>query len=534
MSDTPSPVSTPVNLGETTTTMLSPKPPGGDAGNVGVGVGVASVTSPQPETLSNSSVASNPSLEKVIGTTKTIGKRVTGTIKSLKGGVRSAWQHTVGSCSGITPGGDGSPPAHRSFSSSSFFASSSSTHSANNNNNNNNKDTSEFDVSRRAQFTSALDDSDVVDMETLRQLSWCGVPPARRALVWSLLTGYAPPASTRRLEAITRKRTEYSECAGQHSEVLDIDLSDSTNNSTHSLAHYVSAAGGRITESDLKMRKQIYMDAVRTCPGAALFQSEWGLKALQRILYVWSARHPASGYVQGINDLATPFMCVFLLDALSRDGATKNLTVSVLLELAAEDVGALLANLEKDALVRAEADAYWCFSKLLDSIQDYYTFAQRGLQQVLHKLAGIVHRIDPQLHQHLVDVGLDYTHFAFRWFNCLLMRELPMTIVVRVWDTYLAEGPNFPDLHVYVCAALLCGWSHLLLQMDFGEIMIFLQNPPTATMSIADAEELLSKSFMYQQLFANAQAHLDSPSASPALVGSNNLMDSTVNHKEKA
>jgi hypothetical protein len=27
---------------------------------------------------------------------------------------------------------------------------------------------------------------------------------------------------------------------------------------------------------------------------------------------VWAIRHPASGYVQGINDLATPFYQVFL------------------------------------------------------------------------------------------------------------------------------------------------------------------------------------------------------------------------------
>jgi hypothetical protein len=36
------------------------------------------------------------------------------------------------------------------------------------------------------------------------------------------------------------------------------------------------------------------------------------LQSLERILYVWALRHPASGYVQGINDLATPFYEVFL------------------------------------------------------------------------------------------------------------------------------------------------------------------------------------------------------------------------------
>jgi hypothetical protein len=35
------------------------------------------------------------------------------------------------------------------------------------------------------------------------------------------------------------------------------------------------------------------------------------MQSLERLLYVWSVRHPASGYVQGMNDLATPFMAVF-------------------------------------------------------------------------------------------------------------------------------------------------------------------------------------------------------------------------------
>ena len=35
-------------------------------------------------------------------------------------------------------------------------------------------------------------------------------------------------------------------------------------------------------------------------------------RALERILYVWAIRHPASGYVQGSNDLVTPFFEVCL------------------------------------------------------------------------------------------------------------------------------------------------------------------------------------------------------------------------------
>lgn len=39
----------------------------------------------------------------------------------------------------------------------------------------------------------------------------------------------------------------------------------------------------------------------------------------QRLLYVWHMRHPASGYVQGINDVATPFIVVFLSEHVPLD-----------------------------------------------------------------------------------------------------------------------------------------------------------------------------------------------------------------------
>ena len=47
-------------------------------------------------------------------------------------------------------------------------------------------------------------------------------------------------------------------------------------------------------------------------PDIQLFQQRIVQECFQRILFIWSMRHPASGYVQGINDLVTPFFIVFL------------------------------------------------------------------------------------------------------------------------------------------------------------------------------------------------------------------------------
>ena len=37
---------------------------------------------------------------------------------------------------------------------------------------------------------------------------------------------------------------------------------------------------------------------------------------MERVLFIWAIRHPASGYVQGMNDLVTPFLHVFLSEHL--------------------------------------------------------------------------------------------------------------------------------------------------------------------------------------------------------------------------
>lgn len=51
-------------------------------------------------------------------------------------------------------------------------------------------------------------------------------------------------------------------------------------------------------------------------PQISLFQQKLVQEMFERILFIWAIRHPASGYVQGINDLVTPFFIVFLQEVL--------------------------------------------------------------------------------------------------------------------------------------------------------------------------------------------------------------------------
>lgn len=103
---------------------------------------------------------------------------------------------------------------------------------------------------------------------------------------------------------------------------------------------------------------------------------------------------------------------------------------------------------------------------------------------------------------------MPFIQFAFRWMNCLLMREIPLRLVYRVWDTYLAEAEQFGTLHIYVCAAFLLHWSDELKQMDFQEIVLHLQHLPTAEWSDKDVETLISQAYIWMTLYNDAKGHL--------------------------
>ncbi|XP_041001216.1 GTPase-activating protein GYP1-like isoform X1 [Juglans microcarpa x Juglans regia] len=324
------------------------------------------------------------------------------------------------------------------------------------------------DSARVMKFTKVLSGTTVI-LENLHELAWSGVPDYMRPDIWRLLLGYAPPNSDRREGVLRRKRLEYLDCVSQCYDIPDSDRSD----------------------DEINMLRQIAVDCPRTVPDVSFFQEPQVQKSLERILYTWAIRHPASGYVQGINDLATPFLVVFLSEYL--EGGVDGWSIS---------------NLSPEKISNMEADCYWCLSKLLDGMQDHYTFAQPGIQRLVFKLKELVRRIDEPVSRHMEEQGLEYLQFAFRWFNCLLIREIPFHLVTRLWDTYLAEGDALPDFLVYIFASFLLTWSDKLQKLDFQELVMFLQHLPTQNWTHPELEMVLSRAFMWHSMFNNSPSHL--------------------------
>ncbi|KAI1336784.1 rab-GTPase-TBC domain-containing protein [Xylariaceae sp. FL0016] len=316
-----------------------------------------------------------------------------------------------------------------------------------------------------------------IPLSDLRSLAWGGVPEEVRAMTWQLLLSYLPTSSERRVATLERKRKEYLDGVRQAFE------RGGTN----------PTPTGRSRGLDEAIWHQISIDVPRTNPHIELYGYEATQRSLERILYVWAIRHPASGYVQGINDLVTPFWQVFLGNYITDSNIESGM-----------DPG----QLPKAVLDAVEADSFWCLTKLLDGIQDHYIVAQPGIQRQVAALRDLTARIDEGLARHLEKEHVEFIQFSFRWMNCLLMREISVRNTIRMWDTYLAEEQGFSEFHLYVCAAFLVKWSSKLVKMDFQEIMMFLQALPTKDWTEKDIELLLSEAFIWQSLFKNSAAHL--------------------------
>uniref|UniRef100_A0A8C7GZC8 TBC1 domain family, member 22a n=1 Tax=Oncorhynchus kisutch TaxID=8019 RepID=A0A8C7GZC8_ONCKI len=320
----------------------------------------------------------------------------------------------------------------------------------------------EREASRLDKFKQVLAGPNT-DLEELRKLSWSGIPRQVRPITWKLLSGYLPANTERRESTLQRKRQEYFGFIEQYY--------DSRNEEHHQDTY-----------------RQIRIDIPRMSPECLMLQP-MVTEIFERILFIWAIRHPASGYVQGINDLVTPFFVVYVFEYIKEE--VENFDVS---------------SLQEAALRNIEADSFWCMSKLLDGIQVHeFSFPLFTFTVLCVCVGGCV---SETVHVHMQQYEVEYLQFAFRWMNNLLMRELPLRCTIRLWDTYQAEPEGFSHFHLYVCAAFLVRWrKEILDQRDFQGLMILLQNLPTMHWGNEEVSVLLAEAYRLKFAFADAPNH---------------------------
>ncbi|KAG5499350.1 hypothetical protein JIQ42_04167 [Leishmania sp. Namibia] len=438
---------------------------------------------------------------------------------------------------------------------------------------------------------------------SLRSVAWGGCRPALlRAVVWRLLSDYAPAAVTRQKAELQRKRRQYEACTRQYCGALAmVSLRESPSIlsplSSLSRSHGSGAGAASFRDTPLRSRpsstrlpqsnplgltlsggapntpagtslsphehailQQMLLDLPRH--QSPIFHASRSVAGMARCLFLWSQRHPAVGYVQGMDDVVAVFYQVFLADALRqfardseqatacarephRQPATreetrraKGVAAAALFDSGSDDGGggdsddnatsvggteasslmfekstrgvmsllvsslsakvqrtsrlfaaastpmveaspismtelsvpatqaspaarlspylsesdvavlfetpaaldAVLAELPESYLTQVEGDTYWCAGRVLSLLQDNFMTGQPGILRNARRLEALVRAVDPSLISFLEGYGLTVMDGCFQWLHCLLARELPLPILLRLWDCYLTIG----------------------------------------------------------------------------------------------
>ncbi|KYN97256.1 putative TBC domain protein [Plasmodium gaboni] len=340
------------------------------------------------------------------------------------------------------------------------------------NNDKKNEEVEQKNISQRMKKLCSILNSPIIDINELKNILWGGisdeVPFMVRERCWKLALGYLPLNTDDTQKVLKKKRDEYENLKKQYYNKM------------------------KLSEDELKILRQIKVDIPRTKSCYNIFINKKIQQLSEHVLFIYSVRHPACGYVQGINDLITPFLVVFIRPIILKK------------EINSDDID----NMTDEDLKNVESDLYFCLSKLLEQIQDNYTFGQPGIQRAIIKVKEIVKRIDNSLFNHIYNNNIDFIQFSFRWVNCLLLREFPINISVRLLDTYISDISDiFTDFHPYICAVFLVHWSKNLQKMDFQQMLLFMQRFPTQNWKIQDIESILSEAFVLKNAFQSSPKH---------------------------
>ncbi|KAJ8755518.1 hypothetical protein K2173_019316 [Erythroxylum novogranatense] len=140
---------------------------------------------------------------------------------------------------------------------------------------------------------------------------------------------------------------------------------------------------------------RIVVDVVRTDSHLEFYEDQRNLARMSDILAVYAWVDPATGYCQGMSDLLSPFVVLF------------------------ED----------------DADAFWCFEMLLRRMRENFQMeGPTGVMKQLQALWHILELTDREIFAHLLHIGAESLHFAFRMLMVLFRRELSFAEVLQMWE----------------------------------------------------------------------------------------------------
>ncbi|KAH0785806.1 TBC domain containing protein [Histomonas meleagridis] len=320
-------------------------------------------------------------------------------------------------------------------------------------------------IQQKMQTFESILSKPIADVEQLKSIAWNGFPSKYRPRIYRLLLDYEPINSEQSQALLAQKRKYYFDNLNR---LFDPSLQKTWTVSQNQIIH------------------QIQIDLPRT--GFKLIHNERIQEIFKHVLFVWAIRHPASGYVQGMNDILAPFFLLFLTPYFPNDPLEDILQK--------DDIDFITG----DDMKEIEADCFWCFNTMLDGIQDLFTKGQPGIFRMIDQLKTITAVVESELHSWLEKENVNYITFAFRWMNCLLVREFKFEQLFRIWDTLVCHHTRIGPSLVYLCASMLSVLAPKLNGLSQSEINTFIQMIPPEIWD-DKIDELIAQAYVYEKMF---------------------------------
>lgn len=207
-----------------------------------------------------------------------------------------------------------------------------------------------------------------------------------------------------------------------------------------------------LRDDDCPNHEVIQVDLNRTFPRIQMFMEQEGRDTLQRVLRAYAFFDIEVGYCQGMGFIA----------------------------------GTLLIYLE-------EEKAFWVFVCLLRNygLKQQFAPGMVGLHRQFFVAENLLRKFMPKSAAHLKAVNMEISFSAAPWFMTIFSNSLPFECVVRVWDSYLNEGPK---VTYRVFLALFKLMKTRLKKLDFEQVADLIKE----TLRTVEPDVLMNTAFKFR------------------------------------
>ncbi|XP_038837288.1 TBC domain-containing protein kinase-like protein [Salvelinus namaycush] len=184
--------------------------------------------------------------------------------------------------------------------------------------------------------------------------------------------------------------------------------------------------------------RQIEVDIPRCHQYDELLSSPQGHRKFRRVLKAWVVSHPDLVYWQGLDSLCAPFLWL---------------------------------NFNNEAL------AYACMSAFIPKY--LYNFFLKDNSHVIQEYLTVFSQMiafhDPELSNHLNEIGFIPDLYAIPWFLTMFTHVFPLHKIFHLWDTLLLGNSSFPFC---IGVAILQQLRDRLLANGFNECILLFSDLP--------------------------------------------------------